>query len=201
MGLRKLRLSKEELQELYIKQNLSATAIAKMHNVCEGTIRYTLVFFGISRQGSKATGPKHGNWKGGRRATSGGYIGIWLDKDSPFAPMRNHHCQVLEHRLVMAQYLGRCLQPWEIVHHKNGIRDDNHFENLELFPVNIEHLPSMIMQYKIKELEKQLKLLKWQVRHLNSEVKTLTDALQLKLRQDIKELEKQYVNVPALDSP
>lgn len=61
-----------------------------------------------------------------------GYVRVLIDKDDFFYPMAVRG-RILQHRLVMAKKLGRCLQPWEIVHHK-GVRYsgiDNKQDNLE----------------------------------------------------------------------
>lgn len=178
--------SREELQELYEVRHLSTAEIGPTYGVSSGTIRNALISFGIPRRGTGAAGFRNRNWKGGRQKARHGYIRVWVDKSSPLFPMCDHHGTMFEHRLVMAQHLGRCLEPDEVVHHINGVKSDNSLENLELVSSRKEHLPSMRMQQKIKELEKQVRLLKWQIRHLNGEVRVLAAALQQKLLLESK---------------
>lgn len=75
----------------------------------------------------------HPSWLGGR-IYSYGYILIYAPKH-PYATRK----YIGEHRLVMEKHLKRYLMKGEIVHHINGIRDDNKIENLMLFKSNSEH--------------------------------------------------------------
>ncbi len=79
-------------------------------------------------------GLKNHMWKGGR-TKSRGYVYIF----SPNHPNKNNRDYVFEHRLVMEKYLGRYLTKEEVVHHINGIRDDNKIKNLQLM-TNSEHI-------------------------------------------------------------
>jgi len=117
-------------------------------------------------------GANNYKWNGGRYKETYGYIYIALDSFSFFYPMVKRENYVYEHRLVMAKHLGRCLQPWEIIHHKNGIRDDNRIENLSLTTRgshSLEHNKGYRDGYqqgyfdgkdrRIKELLEQIRLL------------------------------------------
>lgn len=70
-------------------------------------------------------------WRGGRHLLDG-YVMIW-NPEHPNAKGGHNKSYVAEHRMVMSDHLGRPLLRGEQVHHKNGMRDDNRIENLELW--------------------------------------------------------------------
>ncbi len=94
-------------------------------------------------------------WKGGRSSHSAGYILILLEKDDFFYSMAESNGYVLEHRLVIAKSLGRCLHPWEVVHHKNGNKTDNRKGNLAL-TTSPHHSQITILEATVNDLKEQL---------------------------------------------
>ena len=82
---------------------------------------------------------KHGEIEHGgpiRVVTGDGWMshGYWyVMVPANLRHLTNGESQAAEHRLVMAQHLGRALYPGEVVHHINGDRTDNQIENLELW--------------------------------------------------------------------
>jgi len=145
-------------------------------SIC-GVARWTQVRFGrpVARICKKCTRyiigqrqkrENHPSWKGGRFKTGYGYILVRLFPDDFFYSMVEQNKYVFEHRLIMARHLGRCLLSWETVHHKNGIRDDNRLENLELFPSAMRHNGLTKMTRYIKKLEVENKQLREKLANL-----------------------------------
>lgn len=82
-------------------------------------------------------GPDKHNWKGGRKKDTHGYVLLRVnylsEEEQKLAEkMPTHGGYIKEHRIKMAKKIGRPLKSDEVVHHKNGIPDDNRIENLEL---------------------------------------------------------------------
>ena len=80
--------------------------------------------------------PRYGKGKGWFKDVDG-YIQVYIgNRKHP----RARKGMVYQHILVMEKSINRYLKPKEVVHHRNGIRDDNRIENLELFKNNGEHM-------------------------------------------------------------
>ena len=92
----------------------------------------------------KMTGAHNPAWKGGltyfkRKGKYADQSIKYVRCPPEFTSMARKDGYVMEHRLLVAQVLGRPLTRAECVHHINHDATDNRIENLMLFRSNAEH--------------------------------------------------------------
>jgi hypothetical protein len=131
-----------EVEEEICQQYREGKTVSQLGN--EYKVHSQLICKVLKRCGVPARGiwrENSTNWKGGRVVHPRGYVRILIDNNHPFASMGQKvkykgkevgSLYVLEHRLVMAEYLGRPLIESETVHHINGKTGDNRLCNLQL---------------------------------------------------------------------
>jgi hypothetical protein len=103
----------------------------------------------------------HPRWKGGRHVAVNGYLQVVVPLDSPYLPMADDRGRVYEHRLVVAESLGRCLTAIEEVHHINADKHDNRLSNLRMLSKG-EHS---------REHHDEIRQLRAEVRRLRAELR------------------------------
>ena len=134
--LKKIDWPVEQMRHWYEVDRLTLQQIADRLGEKQKVVNKVAKRHGFQmRRTGPESGEGHPEWKGGRIVNKDGYIQVYM----PEHPGRKGK-YVLEHRLVMEKHLGRYLLPNEVVHHKNGVKDDNRIENLEVFQSNAEHL-------------------------------------------------------------
>ena len=107
-----------------------------------------------------AVGKNSRGWEGGRHEKADGYVLLSGYRNHPRGKDRG---LVQEHIIIMENHLGRYLKPDENVHHKNGIRNDNRIENLELWASyqpsgqRVEDLIKFVAKQYSEEVLKQIK--------------------------------------------
>jgi len=150
-------LTKERLDELYLRQRLSRAKISALTGYSDWVIEKALDLFGISKRNRSEImmieNQKRPLPKGGRLEQDG-YILI---------RHRGHHRAnssgyVWEHILAWEEANGRPLPDGWIIHHINGRKKDNHPQNLMAMPRKSHHYALLLQasRKRIRELEAEL---------------------------------------------
>ena len=127
----------DRLRHMIEVEKLQQWRVARILGVHRDTVNRKCRKHGIQTQRTgPRSGPGHPEWKGGRNIDADGYVILW-QKDHPDSRRSGY---VLEHRIVMERIVGRRLRKNEVVHHRNGNKQDNRPSNLVLFSNNGDHL-------------------------------------------------------------
>ena len=123
------------LAEIKARYEAGATLeeVAKSTGYSRETVRRMMIEAGISRRKPGVPGGKR-RPADGRIVDRDGYVLLRM----PDHPDAGPFGYVREHRLVMANHLGRRLRRSEVVAHRNGNRADNRLINLVLYRTDSE---------------------------------------------------------------
>ncbi len=162
----KSNINLEEIKRMYVGEKMSALEISKKMSVGVGVIYSRLRELKITRSNSAShIGKRPSNYQGWYIEKRTGYKLIIIPRDSPFASMTVMNKEtgtlyVREHRLVVAQNLGRPLESWEVVHHLNHNKLDNRLENLELISGQSRHHQETLSHNEMLRLKQENEIMK-----------------------------------------
>lgn len=145
------RLPKEALVEMYLHRGMSMYYIAHILNTGVSKVFADIKFYNIPKRKqiklnySKSDLPVFSEFKWGygshplltrklRIVNSAGYVQLYI----PDHHLSNKNGYVYEHRLVAEEIIGRQLNINEIVHHRDGNKQNNSPSNLEVMSAS-EH--------------------------------------------------------------
>ena len=142
-----------EITRLYLEEKKPLREIAKLVGSSRSTITRYFKKMNIPVR-KRSDYPslydrKGGNYKGGKRTDSHGYVGLWIPQ---------HHRAtrvgyVSEHIFVWEKINNRKLPKGWIIHHLNGIRNDNRPENLMALKKSEHTRLNENYKKRIRELE------------------------------------------------
>lgn len=161
------QISKEDIIREYLDTDINIYQACEILQCSPPTLIESMAFHSLTPKDNMRKiaipGEHSGRWAGGRIQMRNGYVAIRC----PEHPHADKAGNVMEHRLVAENKIGRYLTRGENVHHINRIRNDNRPENLEVLTA-VEHrrLHRLEDARAVQELEDQDKVIQQQAETL-----------------------------------